>query len=293
MKLWCLDDRGGWGTNLRRAASRHGIPTDTFADRIEHIQPGDCAFMRINQGGARMEMDKALLRHLAAARVNVIPSVEDSEVYEDKLAQSELYAAFMPKTLVLRDAHAADRAVTTLGYPFVSKSRTGSASRNCRMIYSPDQARREIGQAFGGGLEAPHTLGEGVQRGYLIWQEFLPGNSYDYRVCKIGRRSMILRRYNRADVPFASGSGITEPVTALDDETAGVLAFANEFFDSRGTRWCGIDVVRDLHGRWRLLETTIGWSQKAYAECSFFGTSRTGAEMWDLVCDEIKAGVFA
>jgi glutathione synthase/RimK-type ligase-like ATP-grasp enzyme len=254
--------------------------------------PDPCyAFIRVNQGGERLVNELALHERLAGAGYSMIIGSEDTRMYEDKVAQSKAYASWLPPTLVLEDREDALAAVEDIDLPFVSKSRTGSASRNVRLITTRAQARAEIEAAFGRGLEAPHKLGELVQKGYLIWQSFCPGNAYDYRVCKIGRRIMILRRYNRDDVPFASGSGKTEAVTALNAETSEVYDFAAKFFEAIGTNWCGIDVVRG-RGGWRLLETTIGWSQKAYADCTFFNSRRKGAEMWELVCDEVEAGVF-
>jgi len=247
-----------------------------------------------------MRKELALHELMAASGYTMIIGSEDTRMYEDKLAQSKAYADWMPPTLVIEDRETALDAVESIDLPFVSKSRTGSASRNVRLITTREQARAEVEAAFGLGLEAPHKLGELVQKGYLIWQAFCPGNAYDYRVCKIGRPIMLLRRGNRDDLPFASGSGKTEAVVKFDAETKAVYDAADEFFQHIGTSWCGIDMVKDHRGKWRVLETTIGWSQTAYTDCTFFGGGpyikwrppRRGGEMWELVCDEIEAGVF-
>jgi len=291
MRLWVLDDIGGWGKALALAANRPG-----WSVQLGGKLPYDpChAFLRINQGGVRMDQEKALLRQLVSKDFKTIPSLEDGEMYENKLAQTIAYGAFMPRTHVIRGPELAHSYVGNLGYPFLSKSSTGSASCNVRLIKDAASARREIAEVFGDyGMKAPHRLGEQLQRDYLIWQEFLPGNAYDYRVCKIGRPLMILRRGNRDDLPFASGSGKTEAIVELDAETKAVYDASAEFFHHTGTNWCGIDLVKDLQGKWKVLETTIGWSQKAYANCTFFGpTKRKGAEIFDLTCDELEAGVW-
>lgn len=239
-----------------------------------------------------MDQEKEILMKLSQAGFVTIPSVEDSEAYEDKLLQSRLYRKWMPRTLISTNRAEAESFVGTLPYPFISKSRTGSASCNVRLVKSAAEARKEIAQAFGPiGLRVPHKLGEHIQKGYIIWQEFCLDNPYDYRVCRIGNDTMMLRRYNRDDVPFASGSGKTEPVKILDGETLDVFTFADQFFTATGTKWCGIDVVK-ARGGWKLLETTIGWSQKAYADCVFFESGRPGADIWELTADQLERGVF-
>jgi len=290
MVLYCLDDKGSWGKSLQSAAKARGIETCLFQSSIT-TKPNDFLFARVNQGNPRMEVEKRLVRD---ANCKLIISLKDTAEYEDKLAQTAAYGEFMPRTLLIRDSRAAQNAIDTFSFPFVSKAKTGSASCNVRLITNVEQANNEIKAVFGEGLSVPHRLGEHSQRGYLIWQDFLPGNDYDYRVCKIGRYIMILRRGNRDGVPFASGSGRTEAVEELTPETQAVYDFSENFFSTTGTKWCGIDVVRDYrYARWCLLETTIGWKQTAYANCRFFGTDFVGSQMWDLVANEIELGVFA
>jgi glutathione synthase/RimK-type ligase-like ATP-grasp enzyme len=291
-----MEDNGQWGQSLAQAARARGWATNIFSSTTSQRPDTsvDVVFIRVNQGTQRMVVEKQLVKQLSKAGLRMVIDPVQTDLYEDKLAQSLIYREFMPTTFVLLHKREAQTKVGELGYPFLSKSRTGSASKNVRLIRNEQEAHNEIERSFGSkGIVAGHRLGEGTQRNYLIWQRFLPGNTYDYRVCKIGSARMILRRGNRDDLPFASGSGKTEPIIDLDRETRQVLSFSDVFFAHTGTTWCGIDVVKDhTDGCWKMLETTIGWSQKAYAECTFFGSRRKGAEMWELVCDELAIGVF-
>ena len=86
---------------------------------------------------------------------------------------------------------------------------------------------------------------------------------------------MLLKRYNREDVPFASGfRALLNQLTELDAESWMVLVFARNFFNRFGMEWGGIDVVIDRKcdpctETLFMLETTIGWKQSAYADCVF------------------------
>lgn len=288
--LWCYQDEDRWGEMLYFEARRRGLPAALFKEARE-VTPGDVAFVHMHHAPNRRDRDKDVMRKLAARGVRTIPEPRSGVLYDDKAAQARELGRWMPRTLMLKSATEARAAIGALGFPFMSKASEGASSHNVRLVKSREQAEREVQAAFSGsGLKA--HFGQ-RQRGYLLWQEFCAGNDYDYRVIAIGRQRMMLRRYNRADRPMASGSGKLEPVTALDAETREVLAAANAFFEAEGFTWCGIDMVRDAAGRWVVLETTVGWTARGYVDCAFVGTERTGADVWGVLIDEIAAGSFA
>jgi glutathione synthase/RimK-type ligase-like ATP-grasp enzyme len=299
--MFCLGlDRGRWGQELNAEARSRGWRSAVITSAQEVVEPG-YAFLRIPQWEPGLSVGKRAAAALALhSDVTMIPDATSCDTYEDKVKQAQLYAPFMPETFLLRSMQEAylllDHHFSELGFPFISKSAKGSASNNVRLVRTYEQAVREIHSAFGSSSSGIPTRIGGVpdpQRGYLLWQRFLAGNSGDYRVCIVGRQRMMLRRGNRDDVPFASGSGRATPITKLDVETEAVLAAADEFFSANDLRWCGIDLVRDpLDDRWRVLETTLGWSLKSYADCAFFGTPYRGSQMFRVLCDEIEAGAF-
>lgn len=311
MKIWCLLDSGGWGRDLCQAAQARGLAAELFSmqpSAIERMQAGDYAFLRLAQDATRLAHEKQFLCAIHERGVKMIPDLTTCEVYEDKLKQSDMYADWLPETSILTTKMDAYVHLEQVSYPFLSKSRTGSASRNVRIITDRKAAELEIEFAFGPGLDAPHRLGEQVQRGYLLWQELLPGNDYDYRVVIVGRYLMCLKRFNKPGTLFASGSGINEPAILGDIEVQEVLEIADRFFSFHGIRFGGIDLVKDYRKEcdtwdtWRILETTLGWSQKAYERCQFvvkwpdaYDVERRyfGKDIWTVLLNEIEAGVFA
>ena len=263
------------------------------ADKVNH---DDLFFARIAQKKDRREKELPEIIKAEKKGARLIPDFALLLEYESKIEQSKRYKGWMPETYYITEKARAEQKIHWLGYPFVSKSSTGSASKNVRLIKNEEEARQEIEYAFGGGLSAPHGLGERNQKGYLIWQRFVPDNGYDYRACIVGDKIMLLKRYNREDVPFASGSGLVEPITELNEESWMVLGFARNFFTRFGMEWAGIDIVIDRKicaETIFMLETTIGWKQSAYSDCVFFDSKnkdsgKKGADIWEVFVEHLR-----
>lgn len=294
-ELLTLNDSWGWGPLLKAEASNLGWNTKII-NNIEDIKNNNALFFaRIEQDMTKRNHEIPMIKKAADIGVIMIPDIDLLLEYESKILQTQRYKEWMPETDYITSAYDAALMLGKHGYPFVSKSSTGSASRNVRLIQNESQAVDEIKDAFStSGLFAGHKLGEKSQKGYLIWQKLLSGNDYDYRACIVGDKVMLLRRGNRKNVPFASGSGVTEPVIKLNNEAAEVLDFSFKFFQNYNMEWCGIDVVKDPETQeWRMLETTIGWKQSAYSDCVFFDrdgndTGTCGKDIWKVFCNYIR-----
>lgn len=288
-KLWCFEDRKGWGAALMAAARARGYGGGLFRDASPEIEGP--VFIRLDQREPDLSHSRRMAEAALAAGARVVPDARMLAHYEDKWAQAAAFAPWMPATALIESRRAAEAAIGLLALPFVSKSKGGSASKNVRLIKSWRQADYEIEAVFGepGGM----AISGGLQAGYLIWQEFCAGNAYDYRLIINGRRYLMLRRYNRRERPFASGSGVAEPVNELAGEAAGAFEAGAEFFAANDMRWCGIDLVQQA-GRWRVLETTIAWTLPAYAPCVYHGDpeKRHGSAQWEILLDELEAGIF-
>lgn len=160
--------------------------------------------------------------------------------YDDKIAQSYLFSVHQipsPRTWVCYSHDLAIDLSRTLRYPIVVKLAAGAGSINVDLVRTSAEAKRVIDRLFQHGVfrlwEAKHgQVSPGVRvcerglesrkrdslyaspfpltefhRGYIIFQEFVAGNSYDVRVVVIGDRAFGFRRFNRVADFRASGSG--------------------------------------------------------------------------------------
>ena len=159
--------------------------------------------------------------------------------YDDKIAQAYLLEAAgvpVPKTWVWFDKKAALDWASNAPYPVVLKLAGGAGSRNVRLIRNDSEARLWVERLFSRFVRSlddaefvAYSLSERVrnaarvalkgrarpmwddgyepQAGYVLFQEFLPNNSFDTRVTVIGNRAFAFRRFNRDNDFRASGSG--------------------------------------------------------------------------------------
>jgi glutathione synthase/RimK-type ligase-like ATP-grasp enzyme len=171
--------------------------------------------------------------------IPVFPTWETIWHFDDKIGQYYLLRAAgipAPDTWVFWYRNDAIDFCRTARYPLVIKLASGIMSRNVQLLNNIEEAEYWIDRMFGAGLVAlekpqvtdlnaargrvrnalrllvkgltpdPGRLSE-VQRGYLLVQEFLPGNTHDTRVTVVGNRAFAFRRHNRPDDFRASGSG--------------------------------------------------------------------------------------
>jgi hypothetical protein len=189
---------------------------------------------------------RQVLTALQLRGLQVFPSPATCWHYDDKVGQKFLLesidAPLIP-TWVFTDPAQAERWIASTSWPKVFKLRCGAGSDNVRLVRSAGEARALCRRAFGSGFPAtpgylfdasnrlrhttdwrdfagklrrvPQSIANTLrfrrfaprQHGYLLFQEFLPGNDFDTRVTIIGRRAFGARRYNRPNDFRASGSG--------------------------------------------------------------------------------------
>jgi len=238
----------------------------------------------------------------ATPGIKSVISAREYRHYERKDLQAMLFGHFMPETWVCTKPEQLSLALNNLGFPLISKSNQGSSSSNVRLLQTREEALLEASLAFSAqGLTTPR----GQQQGYVIWQRYLDGNAYAYRVVRVGRYYWVLRIFNRDDKPMASGSGKFAAVISggMSSEEFGVLRWAHSFCEHYDMRWVGLDIVRDaLTGQWQLLETTLAWNlrakgaNEARAVIDEHGNPHPkgyhGRDQWDLLLDEIEQGAF-
>ena len=177
----------------------------------------------------------------------VYPNSDTAWHYDDKLAQKYLLEAIgapLIKTEVFFNLHGAESWIGKAEFPLVFKLRNGSASSNVRLVRSRGEALGLCRKAFSRGFNSipgylydrdkkiktvrdwsdfsrklkrlPGALKKISQtrnllpreKGYIYFQEFIPGVSNDIRITVIGKRAFAYTRSVRPNDFRASGSGL-------------------------------------------------------------------------------------
>ncbi len=187
---------------------------------------------------------KQLLFALETAGMKVFPDFRTGWHFDDKIGQQYLLEALgapvVPGYVFYSEAEALQWAAGA-GFPKVFKLRKGAGSVNVRLV--PDRAAAEslIRQAFAEGfrhsnlvplqevyrkvrrgklpltalvkrsirtfLPTAFSRVSGREKGYVYFQDFIPGNDADIRVVVVGPRAFAIRRAVRPGDFRASGGG--------------------------------------------------------------------------------------
>jgi glutathione synthase/RimK-type ligase-like ATP-grasp enzyme len=188
---------------------------------------------------------KQLLYAVAASGKKVFPDFHTMWHFDDKVGQKYLLEAIgapMPQAWVFYDKQQAVQWAGETTYPVVFKLRGGAGSTNVLLVDNQKQAARLIRKSFGGGFSQypawgnlkerirkyrlkktslfdvikgvarlayppDHARVAGRERGYVYFQEFIPGNEHDIRVIVIEDKAFALKRMVREGDFRASGSG--------------------------------------------------------------------------------------
>jgi len=262
--IYANNDKNTYGQRVCQAARKIGVPAYLFEAAAEvPDNPGVAVSLNLHHGMARRQADKQLARDIAAKKhVAMFPSLRECELYDDKVAQSKVFGDWMPQTYHIVNTKVADQVVrdSLLPYPFLSKSSHGASASNIRMIHNAEEAMREATIVFTRGLPC---VG-GIQKGYLLWQRFLPDNDGDWRINMIGERyGLICQRFCRADAPFASGSDmgfINWP--RLTNRMRDLLDFGQRFYREHKLFRVALDIIFDERGEPKICESSAFWGDR-------------------------------
>jgi len=280
-----------WHLALLREAQSRGYNARRVSS-VRHVTEPGYLFARLPMRQPELNAQRARVRELAALpQVRMIQDAQQIDLYESKLAQTAAFSQWMPTTRVLVTQDSAREALEFLTFPFISKASVGASSIHVRLIETHEQAHEEIRLAFTT-RGIPTSRGFKDQRGYLIWQQYIPHN-VTYRVNIIGRQFAIFKRYCYGDRPMAQ-TGNVEPVMELNPHYVSLLQFAEHIAKVIGTKWCAFDILESPDG-WKLLETSIGWPWPSPGDCNkgaFFFSTHKWIDMFKVLFDEVEEGVW-
>lgn len=292
MKFFILDERNVWHAAAIEAARKHGYEGTRIKSGLEVKEPG-IGFIRPHADPKALAENRDDFAFMSG-RLTMIQDRAQIEVYEDKGAQYFRWGQWMPDTWRFSTKHEALAFVESATYPLVSKADAGASSTNVRILANRDQGIAHVREIFEKGIVVNHCSGgaKSKQRDYVLLQRFIP-HTITWRVNAIGYTRAIFKRYCYPDKPVAQ-TGNVEPVMDLDDETESLLEFADSFFAHAGTKWCALDILKD-GDRWRLLETSLAWPWPSPGMCNsapLFGSGKRWIDLFDVMFDEIEAGVW-
>jgi glutathione synthase/RimK-type ligase-like ATP-grasp enzyme len=246
------------------------------------------------------------LRAAEAAGLKVFPSSATYAHFDDKVAQKYLLEAIgapLVPTFVAHDIDSALRFVTTAKMPMVFKLRRGAGSSNVRLIRDRHEALAVCRQAFAAGFvatpsytadfarkardvrslrviasklaRAPQMIRRAIavraalprERGYVYFQDFVPGATHDVRVTVIGRRAFTFRRRTRPGDFRASGSGLIEHCGPEDADREAVRCAFEMSASLNGDSLAFDFIVDGATGRRLVVEMSYAYQAQAVHDC--------------------------
>lgn len=247
---------------------------------------------------------KQLLYSLEQTGKRVFPDYRTTWHFDDKVGQKYLMEALglpMVPSHVFYTKREALTWVEGAEFPKVFKLRGGSGAASVSLVKTRKQARRMVRKAFGRGfpqfdrmnhfkehlirarqgkeslvaawlkgcwrmVELPlHARMRSPEKGYCYFQEFMPGNQYDIRVCVVNHRAFAIKRMTRKGDFRASGSGDIVYGRKEIDERCVEIAF--EAACKLGTQCVGIDFVFDEERKPLMVEISFAFTPEGYDAC--------------------------
>jgi glutathione synthase/RimK-type ligase-like ATP-grasp enzyme len=247
---------------------------------------------------------KQLLFALEHAGFKVFPDFKTNWHFDDKVGQKYLLEALGVKQFVqswvFYSKNEALEWVDTSSFPKVFKLRGGAGSQNVQLVHSASHARKLISKAFGKGFQTynawgslkerirkyrmgrsnvttvmkgivrlvippPYAQISGREKGYVYFQEFIPGNDSDTRIIIIDGKAFALKRFVRQNDFRASGSGNFKYDRSEFDERCVQISF--EVTRKSGAQCVAFDFVFDKANQPRIIEISYGFAPEGYDDC--------------------------
>ena len=245
---------------------------------------------------------KPILFALQQAGIKVFPDFNTNWHFDDKLGQKYLLEAIgaplVPTWIFYSKVEALNWAKST-DFPKVFKLRGGAGSANVKLIKTKKEAIKIINKAFGKGfknydkwgslkeryrkwrlgknntldvikgvarffIEPSYSTILGRERGYVYFQDFIPGNDHDIRVIVIGNKAFAIKRMVRKNDFRASGSGHIKYEKEHFDPQLIHLAF--NIHKKLKSQCTAMDFVFD-QSQPKIVEISYGFSPEGYDAC--------------------------
>ncbi|MDR8390249.1 hypothetical protein NC796_03795 [Aliifodinibius sp. S!AR15-10] len=245
---------------------------------------------------------KQLIYSLQTAGIKVFPDFHTAWHFDDKVGQKYLLEAigapFVP-TYVFYDKQEAQQWIDKTTFPKVFKLRRGAGSAHVKLAKNRSDARKLVRKAFSRGFSQYDKIANlkdrwykfrnektglwnvikgilrfgkspefariaGREKGYVYFQEFVPGNDHDIRVIVIDGKAFAIKRLTRQGDFRASGSGHVLYEKHHFDEATIRLSF--EVAEKVKSQCLAIDYVYK-DGKPLITELSYGFIKEVYYSC--------------------------
>lgn len=263
---------------------------DILMWHFHHLNPKDTLFA------------KQLLYSAKMAGLKVFPEFDTCWHFDDKVGQKYLLEAvgapLVPTYVFYSKQKALEWAWETT-FPKVFKLRGGAGASHVRLVRTQRSAKNLISKAFGRGFKQYNPVSNlkerwrlyrngktdlenvikglvrlgyttdfdrvvGRERGYVYFQEFIPGNDSDVRVIAIDGRAFAIKRYTRENDFRASGSGDIGYKKELFKEESVKLTL--DLAERLNMQVLAADYVFDNKNP-KIVEISSGYTKEVYVPC--------------------------
>lgn len=244
-----------------------------------------------------------LLNAIEHSGKRVFPNFATRWHFDDKVGQKYLlesiHAPLVP-SYVFYDKINAIYWIERASFPKVFKLRGGAGSTNVKLVLTRKQAKKIINVAFGSGFPLYDKTGDlkerfrkyqakktdlkdllksirrlffssqyarvfGKEKGYVLFQDFIPDNQFDIRVITIDKRAFAIKRLVRKGDFRASGSGfILYDKTEIDERCVQIAFNVTKKLNAQCVAY---DFVFDDNQKPLIVEINYGFAHEAYFEC--------------------------
>ncbi len=237
-------------------------------------------------------------------KIKCFPDQKTCWHYDDKIKQYYLLRQEdvpVIDTWIFWNRSSAERFINEADLPLIFKLKSGASSTNVALIRDKNEGKRIIKRMFSsrgvknrkmplkGSLfwlkdlftlyplrhylaSIRGKLGAGginpfwqIQRDYVLFQRFLPGNIYDTRVTVIGDRAFAFRRFNRNNDFRASGSGLIDyDIKQIDQRCIEVAFRTSDLFQFQCMAY---DFLVDEDNQVKIVEISYTFLDTAVFKC--------------------------
>lgn len=293
-----------WIEYLEKRGIEYTLVNCYSNDIVDQLKECGALMWHFNQSHPKdIVFAKQLLFALQTAGIKVFPDFSTSWFFDDKVGQKYLLEAigapFVP-TYVFYDKQEALNWVEETDFPKVFKLRRGAGAAHVKLVRNKKEARKRIRQAFSRGFSQYDKFANlkdrwykyrngsngfwnvfkgvlrffkttefariaGPEKGYIYFQDFIPGNDFDIRVIVIEGKAFAIKRLVRNGDFRASGSGHVLYEKHHFDEHTVELSF--DIAEKIGSQCLAIDYVYDK-GIPLVVELSFGFIKEVYYSCA-------------------------